>query len=72
MSTGDKALRLVENGKVRPIPTARVFAVDGDHDTYLVMLAGMRSYCECPFLGRSCSHVEAARLMRAREERAAA
>lgn len=71
-TTVEKAFRIA--GTVREVP-ARVYWVQGDHGTYLVVLGGQARFCSCPAgqqaLGKmqtpSCSHVKAAAVYQARK-----
>lgn len=55
----DKAMRLLCEGKIAPLPAAHVFLVDGTHGTYTVLIASHLETCTCPATGR-CSHIVAA------------
>ncbi len=60
-ATRAKADRLLAEDRVHAIP-ARTYAVEGDHGTYLVMLADDGLFhCTCPAVAYVCSHVLAAR-----------
>jgi predicted nucleic acid-binding Zn finger protein len=58
-----KGRRLVAQGKVRFVPTGRVYVVAGDHDTYIVTVAGELAACSCAANG-TCSHIQAVRIAR--------
>jgi uncharacterized Zn finger protein len=55
----DKATRLLNEGRVDPDSSARVFRVTGDHGTYTVVVGSHGSACTCAARGQ-CSHVAAA------------
>lgn len=62
----EKAVRLVSEGRVTPIPDAVLYQVQGDTSTYIVVLAPGIVLCTCPWdTNRKpdsphCSHVSAA------------
>ena len=60
---GAKAARLVCEKRVTPLD-ALTFKVEGDHDTYLVVLENDAAFCTCPSTDPACSHVRAARFER--------
>jgi uncharacterized Zn finger protein len=67
-ATYAKAERLSRDGSVTRIDDARVYAVEGDHGTYMVLLTnpGVGAWCSCPATGL-CSHLAAAGLVEYRE-----
>lgn len=62
-----KGRRLHSEGKVRFLPQARVYAVEGDHNPYIVVANGDQMSCNCPHHG-TCSHVQAVRIARRTDE----
>lgn len=69
-STHAKAARIVAEGKVTRLTNVEVFDVQGDHDTYTVLIRGGHATCTCP-ARTTCSHIAAAGLLRIRERRPA-
>jgi hypothetical protein len=65
-----KARRLHADGKVRYLPNARVYTVQGDHAPYIVVADGDQLTCNCPHHG-TCSHMAAVRIARRDGERSA-
>jgi len=58
-----KAARLLEDGKLRILPGATVVCVEGDSDTYSVIVyESGRSWCPCQAT-TECSHKLAAELL---------
>ncbi len=60
-----KVRRLLAKGAVLPLGAAAVYHVEGDHDTYRVILGEDFTSCSCPALRERCSHVCAALLQQA-------
>lgn len=65
-----KARRLHADGKVRYLPNARVYTVQGDHAPYIVVANEDALTCNCPHHG-TCSHMQAVRIARRDGERSA-
>ena len=59
-----KTGRLLADKRVHPRGCAAVYDIQGDHDTYRVILGDTFSSCTCPSHG-TCSHLAAARLLHA-------
>lgn len=63
-----KAARLVREGKVHRLAGARVYRVEGDTDTYTVVLSDVGDFCSCEWGRRQhedprdCAHVLAAKV----------
>lgn len=62
MTRVDKAQRLLSQDRVTELDPPRVFLIEGDHDTYRVIVGpGLFRWCECPYQGPGvCSHLLAA------------
>lgn len=59
-ATAAKARRLLEDGKVIPLPDAAwIFRVDGDTGIWFVTITASIQLCTCPSTTR-CSHIESA------------
>lgn len=58
----EKASQLIVDGKVR-LTSARVYEVQGDHDTYLVIADDTAVICPCDARTPLCSHVLAAAIV---------
>jgi hypothetical protein len=63
----DKAARLIAAGRVRAVPDARVYVVQGDTDEYRVIASGEGIFCPCAARTPLCSHVLAVTQIRAGE-----
>lgn len=63
-ASASKAVKLLAEGRVMPAGAAAVFRVQGDHDTYDVVIGDGFEMCSCPAHG-DCSHRTAARLIQA-------
>lgn len=61
-ATASKVGRLLAEKRVMPRGAASVYDIQGDNDTYRVVLGEDFSSCTCPAYG-TCSHMTAARLL---------
>lgn len=58
-SVQDKAARFLNEGRLDPYVATEAFAVQGDSDTYMVVVGPDVWFCSCPATVK-CSHVLAA------------
>ena len=68
LGAGSKAARIVADRRITEVD-GRTFFVQGDHDAYIVVLAGEvgAAFCSCPATVTDCSHVRAAKRLVAYE-----